>query len=73
MTPLDITLLALCILTNAFWAYQCHRLVNKLMSRNYAEYHALHNPPKDDKPFEGKVPLVDVRQDLGVLEGFGVG
>lgn len=25
------------ILTNCFWAYTCHILVNKLMSRNYGE------------------------------------
>jgi hypothetical protein len=68
-----ITLALLLLLTNAFWAYQCHRLVNKLMSRNYAEYHQLTHPPDERKPFEGKIPLADVRQDLGALEGFGVG
>lgn len=29
---------ALLLLTNAFWAIVCHRLVNKIMSKNYAEY-----------------------------------
>lgn len=30
-----LSLVACFILSNIFWAYQCHRLVNKLMSRNY--------------------------------------
>lgn len=73
---MTIILAILCgtlLLTNAFWAYQCHRLVNKLMSRNYAEYHALTHPAENSRAGEIKIPLADVRQDLGALEGFGVG
>lgn len=67
-----IILALLLLLTNTFWALQCHRLVNKLMSRNYAEYHQLTNPPEAQE--KGiRVQLPDVRQDFGVLEGFGVG
>jgi hypothetical protein len=68
ITALSLVLL----LTNAFWAWQLHRLVNKLMSRNYAEYQMVAQPPATT-PFAGKVELPDVRQDLGALDGFGVG
>lgn len=32
------TLAILLLASNAFWAWQTHRLVNKLMSRNYFEF-----------------------------------
>lgn len=42
---LDVqVLLATFIATNLFWAIQVHRLVNKLMSRNFAEYNTAINP-----------------------------
>ena len=28
----------LLIVTNGYWAFVCHKLVNKLMSRNYSDY-----------------------------------
>ena len=31
-------LAALLIITNVFWAYVCHKVVNKLMSRSFYEY-----------------------------------
>lgn len=37
MTPIDWTLLALLILQQGFYSYTIQRLINKIMSRNYAE------------------------------------
>lgn len=68
-----LILCALLVITNLFWAYQCHRLVNKVMSRNYAEYQQLQNPPPAMQPGGITIPLSGERQDLGALEGFGVG
>lgn len=41
-----IGLLALNVFQMFFWGYQCQRLINKIMSRNYAEYNQIVNPPK---------------------------
>lgn len=42
------------ILLNAlqmlFWGYQCQRLINKVMSRNYAEYDLIVNGPREAPP-----------------------
>lgn len=60
------------IVSNLFWAWQLHRAINKLMSRNYAEYHQLNNPaPETAKEIKLHVP--DIYQEMGVLSGFGVG
>ena len=70
---LVIVLILLNIAQFFFWSRQVQRLVDKLMSRNYAEYHQLQNPPEKMQPSGITIPLADVRQDLGALEGFGVG
>lgn len=63
---LEGTLCVLLVLTNIFWAWITHKLVNKLMSRNYGEYQefARIQPRKENnlKPPEGFYP-----EDLGAL------
>lgn len=44
------SLLLLNVFQMLFWGYQCQRLINKIMSRSYAEYHQIVNPPKEDAP-----------------------
>lgn len=47
--------------TNALWAYQTHRLINKMMARNYHDYQVtLQRAPaveKADPMGEFKIPL----------------
>lgn len=63
---LEGILVGLLLLTNIFWAWQMHRLLNKLMSRNYGEYKEFaHIRPRKEttiKPPEGFYP-----EDLGSL------
>lgn len=35
---IELILAGLLVFSNSFWAYVCHRLVNKLMSRSFYEY-----------------------------------
>lgn len=35
----------LLIVSNAFWAWNCNKLINKLMSRNYFEFKQADLPP----------------------------
>lgn len=60
----ELVLGALLLLTNAFWALQCHRLVNKLMSRNYFEFKQAEAPP--EKKSAPQV-YVDEAEDFGAL------
>lgn len=56
----------LLIITNAFWAWQVHRLLNKLMSRNYGEYKASSTiEPKKDHTLTMQEPSYP--DDLGTL------
>lgn len=43
-------LLLLNVLQACFWGYQCQRLLNKLMSRNYAEYDLIASGPAVSEP-----------------------
>lgn len=42
-------LAVLLLASNAFWAWQVHRLVNKLMSRNYFEFKEAGKPAEKEK------------------------
>lgn len=45
-----IAMTALNIIQFIFWSWQNQRLVNKLMSRNFAEYdYVIHKPKEDSK------------------------
>lgn len=39
-------LVALLVIQQAFYMWQTHKLLNKLMSRNYVEYSQVVNPPQ---------------------------
>lgn len=43
---IEYVLAALLIVTNAYWAYVCFRLVNRLMSRNFYEFRAAEKRPE---------------------------
>lgn len=48
-----ISLVSLNIFQLIFWSWQNHKLVNKLMCRDFAEYSLITNgPPKVEKPEE---------------------
>ena len=42
-------MIALLIGTNIYWAFQMHRLINKLMARSLHEYVDAVSPPKKQK------------------------
>lgn len=44
----NLIMAILLILTNAFWAFQYHRLTNKLMSRTFWEYSQAKVIPKSE-------------------------
>lgn len=53
-------LLALLFIQQAFFMWQVHRLLNKAMSHNYAEYSQVENLKK--KPVIHKVQLPDMNE-----------
>lgn len=54
-----VSLLLLNVFQAVYWSRQVQKLIDKLMSRNYAEYVSLTNPP---------LPTVKVKSDLEVDE-----
>lgn len=69
MQELVIALLcALIVYQQWFWARQNQRLVDKVMSRNYAEYHAVQQAPAVT---ERGILVPDPLEDLNTLQGFG--
>ena len=61
----DSVLIGLLVVSNAFWAFNTHRLINKLMSRNYFEFKDA-QLKTDEKPKTIKVPVEDI-EDFGGL------
>lgn len=58
------------LISNGYWMYQVHRLVNKLMCRDFAEYQRVtHEPVKKREMFhvEQEVP-----EDLSILDSFKI-
>mgnify|MGYP001588063520 FL=1 len=45
-----ITLVALLLASNSYWAFVCLKLTNRLMSRNYGELLQAENKPRQSKP-----------------------
>ena len=62
MSELIILSLLVC-LTNAFWAYVTHKLINKLMSRSFWEYSQAKVIPKSESE-----ALKDALKDVKVNE-----
>lgn len=61
-------LFLLLVLTNAFWAWQVHRLVNKLMSRNYFEFKDAESPVVEKKQFKAEKAIDDSEDYGGISE-----
>ena len=60
----------LLLISNIYWAFVNHKLVNKLMSRNYADYQVA-NTITDKKDVKVKEPIDDFHpEDLGNLTQF---
>lgn len=79
MTALSfLSMFALLVASNLFWFYKCDRLLNKLMSRNYAEYAQVQKYLEPDKPVDGSElnsvdPLDEQKaREINGLFGFGV-
>lgn len=51
-----------------FWSRQVHKLVDKLMSRSYAEYVQATKP----LPAVNRIQTPEEREDLGALQGIHV-
>lgn len=54
-----------------FWSFQVHRLVNKLMSKDFAEYNAIVKGPPERTPqvvdFDSVVEEQDILKELNSL------
>lgn len=62
----NLIMAGLLVLTNAFWAFQYHRLTNKLMSRTFWEYSQAKVIPKSEAQ-----ALKDALRDIKVPEQTG--
>jgi hypothetical protein len=69
MEMIVATLVALIVVQQAVFLLSIHKLVNKVMSGNYADYAASENQRKVSKQKIIKVPLPP-EEDLGVLNDF---
>lgn len=68
---LIIGLVSIILIQHLFWTYQVHGLLDRLMCKNLAEYHAIKNPvkvekPKELDPIEEKELLKEINGMLGV-------
>lgn len=54
-----------------FYSHQIQKLLDKLMSRDYRDYHTVHAPSK--KESQDKIKLPDgIPEDLRTLQGFQI-
>lgn len=60
--------LGVIVVTHWFYSRQIHKLLDKLMSRDYQTYHATVAPPKKETI---RIPT-EVPEDLRVLQGFQI-
>lgn len=61
-------LVFLLIIQQLFWSITTHRLVNKLMCRNYFEYK---QAEQAFTPQPQKIQIPDPEEDMGILDGMG--
>lgn len=61
-----------CIIAlHIFYSHQIQKLLDKLMSRDYRDYHTVHAPSK--KESQDKIKLPDgIPEDLRTLQGFQI-
>lgn len=70
----DMILLMFILGRELLYNYQIHRLINKIMSRNYHDYEFTKNVSKTMKP-DGHVNVKEdpeLNEDLSTLNGFGI-
>lgn len=67
-------LAALNVVQAVFWMRQTQKLVDKLMSRNYAEYSQSVNLSQSTKATssQSESPALDAEHDFRTLEGIGL-
>lgn len=66
---LVLSLIGLNVFQHIFWSRQVQQLVDKLMSRNYAEYSVVSRPKEVERKIQ--VPLAqELPDDLRILQGF---
>jgi hypothetical protein len=63
----DVLLAALLVITNALWAVNTHRLINKLMSRSFFEYKEATLQDEKLKATVKKAPVPESYADFGDL------
>ena len=56
------------IALHIFYSRQIQKLLDKLMSRDYREYHSVTAPPKKNE----RIELPETPEDLRVLQGFQI-
>lgn len=54
-----------------FYSRQIHKLLDKLMSRDYRDYHSVSAAPKKDNGIKVQLPN-EVPEDLRSLQGFQI-
>ena len=64
-----IGLILLNIFQFFFWSKQVHKLVDKLMSRNYAEYVSIKNPPLPTVSEDDLGEESDILEELNDMVG----
>ena len=70
MDLLTIILIALLVTSNVFWAFSTHKLVNKLMSKDFSEYVSTNLMGSKVKAPPPKAPLTvadDVMDQVNAL------
>lgn len=60
----------LLLLSNVFWAVTCHRLINKVMSRDFTEFRTAEL--KKELPQKRDVKPVHLVDDMAPMESFGL-
>lgn len=64
-----LTLFGLLVVQQAFHMWQTHKLLNKLMSRNYAEFSQVSRPPTPDMMgMRVESPDIEEVEDLRALQ-----
>lgn len=68
MTGVIVALCLMLVAQQIFWSYTVQTLINKLMSKSFAEYTQVNNPPeaKEPKPADHGMP-----EDIGSLYEIG--
>lgn len=63
---LELALVLVIVFQQVYWSIQTHKLIDKLMSRNYHEY----TQAERHEPTIRVKPLPDAPDDMGALDDF---